>query len=375
VILIRKKTFTFFLYKIVFPLFVIIATISCNKSPIREDTTVVPPPVTTTTYRNGIFVVNEGNYNWGNASITFLNSADSSVQQDVFNLHNGRQLGDVAESMQAYADRGFIVVNNSNKIEVVSLKDFTSVKTITGFYSPRFMAIIDSTKAYVTNLQKGISIVDLSTLTVRKSILTASWTEAIIKYNNYVYVSAVGNFNDPSSRRDATILVIDSKSDMIVDSIKTGKEPICMVMDKKDKIWVLCTGGYDNYEPASLIRIDPILRIVDKTFSFPSSDATPSKLCINNHKDTLYFLNNGVFQMSVTSTAIPSQPLILSNGHLFYGLGIDPSNGNIYVSDAVDYVQNGIVYQYDQVTASPLRSFTAGRIPGSFCFTPSAKKK
>ena len=371
----KNEIFTFSLYKIFPFLFIITAVLSCSKKPIREDTTVVPPPVTNTTYENGIFIVNEGNYNWGNASVTFINTKDSSVQQDVFNVHNGRQLGDVAESMQLFADQGFIVVNNSNKIEVVSLKDFTSLKSLTGFNSPRFMAIVDSTKAYVTNLQKDISVVDLATLTVRKSISTASWTEAIIKYNNLVFVSAVGNLSDPSSQRNAKILVINSKSDQIIDSIKTGKEPIGMVMDKKDKIWVLCTGGFDHYEPATLIRIDPILRVVDKTFTFAGSGDTPSRLCINSSKDTLYFLNNGVFQMPVTTSGIPSQPLIPADGHLFYGLGIDPLSGNIYVSDAVDYVQNGLACQYNQVTAKLVRSFPAGRIPGSFCFTSAAKKK
>jgi YVTN family beta-propeller protein len=370
----KNGIFTFHHYKVLSFFFLIPAVLSCSKDPIREDTTVVPPPVTTTSYQNGIFIVNEGNFNWGNASVTFINAKDSSVQQDVFYANNGRHLGDVAESMQVNGDKGFLIVNNSNKIEVVSLKDFSSVKSITGFSSPRFMAIVDSTKAYVTNMQSSISVLDLATYTVKKTIATGSWTEAIITYENFVFVSSVGNMNEPSAQRNAMILVINSVTDQVVDTIKTGKEPVCMVMDKKDKIWILCTGGFDNYEPASLIRIDPVLRIVDKTYSFPGS-TTPSRLCINSTRDTLYFLNSGVYQMPVNSTEIPSQPLIPADGHLFYGLGIDPVNGTVYVSDAVDYVQNGVAYQYDQVSATLLRTFTAGRIPGSFCFTSSAKKK
>src|ERR1035437_5546139 len=115
--------------------------------------------------------------------------------------------------------------------------------------------------------------------------------------------------------------------------------------------------------------------MVDKVFNFPNLNDTPSRLCINASKDTIYFLNNGVYQMSVSMTAIPSSPFIPSNGHLFYGLGIHPLNGTIFVSDAKDYIQNGEVYQYDQVTGKVLNSFPAGRIPGSFCFTAQAKKK
>lgn len=373
-ILNKNNIFFFSISKSVFFILLITAVLSCSKSPIRETTTVNPPPVNNS-YQNGIFIVNEGNYNWGNASITFINPKDSTVEQDVFKTHNDRSLGDVAESMQAFNGKGFILVNNSNKIEVVSLKDFTSVKSITGFNSPRFMAIVDSTKAYVTNMQKDISVIDLTALTIKKSIFTGSWTESLIQFNNYLFVTSIGIMTDPSSRRNATILVIDTKSDQIMDSIKTGKEPICMVMDKKDKIWILCTGGYDHFEPPTLIRIDPSLRVVDKTFSFPNSDATPSRLCINAHKDTLYFLNNGVYQMPVSSTTIPSSPFIPADQHLFYGLDIQPSNGNIFVSDAKDYVQNGTVYQYNQLTGSLLRTFPAGRIPGSFCFTSESKKK
>jgi DNA-binding beta-propeller fold protein YncE len=190
-----------------------------------------------------------------------------------------------------------------------------------------------------------------------------------------MFVTSIGNMAYPSAERNARILVIDTKSDQVVDSIKTGKEPTCVVMDKKDKIWVLCTGGYDHFESPTLLRIDPALRIVDKSFTFSNPDASPSRLCINKQKDTLYFLNNGVYQMPVSSTTIPSSPLIPANQHLFYGLGIQPSNGNIFVSDAKDYVQSGAVYQYDQVTGALLKTFPAGRIPGSFCFTSESKKK
>jgi DNA-binding beta-propeller fold protein YncE len=277
--------------------------------------------------------------------------------------------------MQTVNGLGFILVNNSNRIEVVSLKDFTSVKSIAGFNSPRFMTAISPTKAYVSNMQQNISVLDLGSLTISKSIYTGSWTECLLPFDNYLFVTAIGLLNDPSSQRNARILVIDTRTDEIVDSIKIGKEPIGMVMDKKDKIWVLCTGGFEHFEPATLVRIDPALHTVDKTFTFSNSNDTPSRLCINAGRDTLYFLNNGVYQMPVSSAAIPSSPFLPADQHLFYGLGIQPANGNIFVTDAKDYVQNGAVYQYNQVTGSLLKTFPAGRIPGSFCFTSPSKKK
>lgn len=342
---------------------------SCTKDPVRQQ--VIIPPDTTpvpATYENGIFVVNEGNYNWGNASVTFLDNENNSVVQDIFMKSNSRGLGDVAESMKINGNLGYIVINNSNRIEVVSLKDFKSVKSISGLNSPRYIEIIDSTKAYVTNLKNNISIIDLSSNEVSGTISTSGWTENLIRFDKYIFVTSIGVFSKPSSLRKAQIFVIDTQSDAIVDSIETGKEPIGIVIDKKQKIWVLCSGGYDNYEANSLMRINSELRIVEKVFAFPNSEGVPSRLTINNSGDTLYFIKGGVMQVPVNSNELPSQPLIASDGRLLYGLAIDPNTGHIFVSDAKDYVQNGTAYEYN-INGSLVRQFTAGRIPGSFCFT------
>ena len=278
---------------------VLIIAVSCSKNPIREsqDTTPVPTPGS---FNNGVFVINEGNFNWGNASVSFINLSDTLVNPDLFEPVNHRNLGDVAQSMNISGNQGFIVVNNSNTIEVVSLKDFSSVKTLTGFNSPRDIAFVNQDKAYVTNLLGDITVINLQNMAVKNTIRTANWTEQMVSFGNLMFVSAIGKYTDPNSKRNAQILIINSTTDQIIDSIRTGKEPLGMVIDRKQKVWVLCTGGYDNFEAPSLIRIDPLLLIVEKTFPFPSVKDVPSRLCINGTGDTLYFLKDGIFQMPVT---------------------------------------------------------------------------
>lgn len=347
---------------------------SCSKEPVREQ---IIDPVDTTTapasYENGIFIVNEGNYNWGNATVTFIDNKTNTVIQDIFRKSNDRSIGDVAESMKIARNLGYVVINNSNRIEVVSLKDFKSVRSITGLNSPRHIEIVDSNKAYATNLQKNISIIDLQTNSITGTINTSSWTESLIRYDQYMLVTSIGSFNEPSSQRKAQVYVIDTKIDAIVDSIETGKEPIGIVIDKKEKVWVLCSGGYDNFEAPSLLRINPELRLVEKVFTFPNPKEVPSRLCINASGDTMYYIKGGVYQVPVTAAALPDKPLIASEGRLFYGLAIHPNTGNIYVSDAKDYVQNGTAYQYN-VSGKLVRQYVTGRIPGSFCFTTSSTK-
>lgn len=366
---IRQRSYiTHILNLILIPFIGLFLAVSCSKEPIRENPGDPPePPIIT--FDDGIFIINEGNFNWGNATVTYIDSKTNATEQNLFERVNLHGLGDVAQSMKVFNNMGLIVVNNSNKLEVVTVSDFKSVKSIYGFSSPRYIEIVDSAKAYVTNLRNDISVVNLKTLTISSVIKTHGWTEGLIKYGKYMFVTCVGTFNEPNASRRAQVLIIDTEKDRIIDSIQTGKEPLGIVVDRKNSMWVLCTGGFDNYEPPSILRINPDLRIVEKSFSFQGISGTPSRLCINPTKDTLYFLHGGVFQMPVSSLSLPSKPLIPGNGHLFYGLDIHPKTGQIYVSDAVDYVQNGKAYQFSPKNGLLIHEYTTGRIPGSFCFT------
>jgi len=350
-------------------------TESCSKEPIREKKEDPDTTHNSITYTNGIFVVNEGNFNWGNATVSYIDQGTGKVEQDIFGKANQRALGDVAQSMRIFKQYGLVLLNNSNKVEVVNLKDFKSVKSISGFNSPRYLEVIDSTKAYVTNLQQDISVINLQTLTIEKTIKTPTWTEGMIRFDHFIFVTSVGEYYLSNAFRKAKIYIIDTDKDLIVDSIHTGKEPLGIAIDKKQKIWVMCTGGYDHFEAPSLMRIDPALHIVEKTYFFPSTGSVPSRLCMNQAGDTLYYIRGGVYQMPVTSSELPAEPIINSEGRLFYGLSVDPKTGNLFVSDAIDYVQNGMVYQYNAQNGQQINSFTAGRIPGSFCFTSGSGKK
>jgi YVTN family beta-propeller protein len=325
-------------------------------------------------YTDGVFIINEGNYSRVNASITFIDAKTDSVRQDIFKTVNNRDLGDVAQSMKILGSKGFIVVNNSNRIEVVSLTDFKTLASISGFSSPRYIEFVDSTKAYVTNMRKNISVIDLKTMTVTKNISTPNWTESLLHYKQYMFVTCIGSFTETTANRKAQVYVIDTRVDSIIDSIPTGKEPVGITVDRKEKVWVLCTGGYDFYESPTLKRIDPDLRVVEKSFSFPAQQKVPSRLSINPSGDTLYYIYDGIFQMPANATALPGSALVPSNGHLFYGLAIHPKTARIYVSDAVDYVQNGYALMCNSANGQIIHTYRAGRIPGSFCFTPATKK-
>ncbi len=322
--------------------------------------------------QSGIFIVNEGNFGNGTGSLSYYDPENKKVSNNVFQNVNGRSLGDVGQSMQVYGDKAFIVVNNSRKIEVIDKTSYQSLGTITGFVSPRYIHVLDESKAYVTDLyDTDISIVNPESYAVTATIsvnnnntaFTQHTTEQIIAYGQYLFINCWSY--------DNTILVVDTQTDLLVDSITVRKQPASMVLDKNNKLWVLTDGGYQGssygHEYPAIIKIDADTRTIENTFLFSSLDDTPGDLSLSSNKDTLIYLNGDVYKMSVDAGALPTDVFIDAGNKLFYSLAVNPYNSDIYVSDAVDYSQNGMVYRYNS-EGLLVDSFEAGIIPTFFYF-------
>jgi hypothetical protein len=71
--------------------------------------------------------------------------------------------------------------------------------------------------------------------------------------------------------------------------------------------------------------------------------------------------------MSIDAQTLPVCPLLDSRGTIYYGLSIEPTTGEIYVADAVDYMQRGKIYRYS-AAGELLDEFYVGVTPGSFAW-------
>ena len=310
---------------------------------------------------NQVVIINEGGFNNSNASISVYNKAAKTSTDNVFKNANNAPLGDVAQSITNYGGYYYIVVDNSSKIEIVDTANFKSVATITGFTSPRYMEVVNATKAYVTDLySNSIQVVNLIDNTIIKSIATSARTEQLLLLNNTMYVTEY----------TGKLLVINTITDKIDTTLNLSYGVKNIALDANNNLWVLADGSYTgnvNQTNAVLYKINPLTNAILQQLKFENLNDSPSQLTMSETSNSLYYLNNGVYTMTIADTVLPSSPIITSNNRVLYGLGIDPENGDIFVSDAGDYVQKGQVYIYSK-TGTAKHNFTVGIIPNGFMF-------
>tara|TARA_B110000438_G_scaffold65257_1_gene65838 strand:+ start:2749 stop:3813 length:1065 start_codon:yes stop_codon:yes gene_type:complete len=319
-------------------------------------------------YENGYFITNEGNFGTGNGSISFI-SNEGDVENDVFSQINSFILGDVVQSMNIINDKGYIIVNNSSKIEVTSIDSMNSITTIQGLISPRYIVKVSDEKAYVSDWGiNGVHVIDLNSNTIITTITTGTGPEEIAISNGQAYVCNVGGWG-----LDNTISVIDIESDLVSSTIEVGDKPNSCVVDVNGDVWIL-TGGYTEYDAnwniisetaGVLAKINSYTNTIDVSYNFEVGNH-PEDLVINSNGDKLYFSDGSwsksVFEFNITASSLPTEAII---NRSFYDLAYN--NGYIFGSDAVDYVQNGWSYQYNE-SGILIDSMQVGIIPGGYCF-------
>lgn len=143
----------------------------------------------------GLFITNEGNFMYGNASLSYYDPESMRVENEVFVRANGFKLGDVAQSMIIHNGVGWVVVNNSGVIFAIDPDTFREIGRITGFTSPRHIHFLSDEKAYVTQLwDPRIYIVNPKTYGITGYIETdmdfeSGSTEQMVQYGKYVFTN------------------------------------------------------------------------------------------------------------------------------------------------------------------------------------------
>lgn len=318
---------------------------------------------------HGLFIINEGNFQYGNASLSFYVPETDEVLDHVFYNANGMKLGDVAQSMTVYDGKGWIAVNNSHVVFAIDLDSFKELGRIENLTSPRYIHFISDHKAYITQLwDNRIFIVDPTRYTITGYIevpgmsMETGSTEQMVQVGPYVYCNCWSYQN--------SILKIDTRTDKVVSVLEVGRQPKYLALDKNEKLWVLTDGGLEGSvygrEAPSLLRIDPENFEIEKKFLFKLEES-PYDLQVDCNGEELYWINDDVWRMSVDSELLPLTPFLPYRNTRYFALTVSPYNGDVYVADAIDYMQPGMILRYSN-SGTLLGSFYAGVTPGAFCW-------
>lgn len=328
-------------------LFSLVFMVSCGD----DDT---PPPGLQVELGEGhVLVLNEGNFTVGNASVTAFDTGGEETIQDLFSQVNERPVGDVLQSAQEAGGKLCLVVNNSGTIEVVDEEHFGVQISITGLNSPRFLLEMDDNRALVTDIDSLISEVDLSNGTIISQIDAGDWSEHITDRVDDVL------FTYPNQKK---LGIISSVS--LTGTIDLPGYPVGMVQTDDDNVWVLCQVNQWDNSLMSLARIDGGSTEVNESYEFAGGSGFGLRM--KAYDETLYLMVGDLFKFDYITDSAP-ELFIEAGTRTLYGLGVDPNNEDVYLSDAKDYAQPGTVDRYNS-SGTLIESFASGINPGEFYF-------
>ncbi len=334
----------------------LILFMSCSDPNSGKDTTRVE--------LKGAFILNEGQFTQANGSLSFYSEEADSVQNNIFEKVNGRGLGDIVNDMLIVDSIAFIVVNNSNTIEVMSLNTWKSKGTIPAgdFTAPYNIALAAPGKIYVSNLYANtVSVISIENMAIEKTIAVGANPEGIAVAGDYAFVanSGFGYAN--------TVSVIDIASDALKATIKVGDNPQTAVVDGEGRVQVLCTGSYgdffdpDDDTPGGLFVIDPLSLTVTDSMIISGH---PGRLVLDDNGKG-YYKNGAIVQYDQNSLQVTDSSFI--DGGSFYNFAYDALNEQFFATDAKDFTQSGELVIFDK-NGRELKRHGTGIIPGKIVF-------
>lgn len=350
--------------RIITVLAVFIAVVSCKK--LEENK---PDVIEQVNQAEGAFVINEGTFGWNNASLSYVNFKSAAISNQIYTGKNNKQLGDIFQSMIIHDDLGFLAIDQSDVIVVVDINSLQETARITRLKGPRYMQIdVENNMLWVTQYN-AINLVgiDLSTYEIIHEIdlpdydisgvPVQSGSDDLILYQNKLFVS---NFRRPY------VYQINTVTALIEDSVYVNYGVSNLLIDTQDRLWVAASIDFNKNTPGRLTCIDAATStVIDYVENFDNGFGS---LGCNVVEGSVYVLHVGVVKARLSEGEIALESFLSSsNSSSFYGLSVNPSNGDVWLVDPLDFQQQGEVYQYD-TTGTLLNTYLAGYAPNGFVF-------
>lgn len=355
----------------------------------REDDIYYPPEKTEIGEKSetdvlGFYLLNSGNMGSNKASLDWYDYRQATFYSDIYSSANPnvpKELGDVGNDIAIYGSRLYAVINCSNKVEVLDSRTARRIGQV-DIPNCRYLAF-EGPYAYVTSYAGPVIIdedyaqlgyvakVDTATLQVVDRCLVGYQPDGIAISGGKIYVANSGGYRVPNYEK--TLSVLDLETFSVEKEVEIDINLSQVKADREGKIWVSSRGDYyDN--PSALFCYDPASGAVER-FDTPVSAmwldgdrlftvATSwSNITFTDEKS--YAVFDVIKKEKVSSLFI--DPETAMSIKVPYGVAVNPVSGQIYVTDAGNYVNPGFLYAF-----APDGSFQwrlrAGDIPACIAF-------
>ena len=331
----------------------------------------------------GFYLLNEGNMNSNKASLDYIDFRKGNYHRNIYNEINPeitKGLGDVGNDIGIYGNKLYVVVNNSNKVEVLDVKTGRKLSQI-DIINCRYINFSGG-KAYVSaylgtigdpKAPNGIvAEIDTISLSITRKVEVGRQPEEIAIVGKKLYVANSGGYSP--TKYETTISVIDLITFTEIKRIEVAENLHRLEADQYGDLYVTSRGDYYDI-PSRIYVIDTKTESIKKKF-----DIAASQLVIQNDLAYIYSTEfnyqTGENTISyhlidVKTETILSRSFITDGTEkkikIPYGIAVNPSTKEVYVTDAKDYVSPGTVYCF-----SPDGKFKwsvpTGDIPAHFAF-------
>ena len=333
----------------------------------------------------GMYLLNEGNMGSNKATIDYLDFCNGCYIRNIYGERNPnviKELGDVGNDIQIYGNRLYAVINCSHKVEVMDARTCRRIGQV-DIPNCRYINFYDG-KAYVSSYVGPVSIdpnaqlgavfeIDTATLQITRKVTVGYQPEELIVNNEHIYVVNSGGYRAPDY--DSTMSIISLKDFRQVQKIPVCLNPHRLRKDQYNRLWITSRGNHKDVQP-QLTCFSPI---TNRLLPIANAPAVSEMVIIG---DSMYFygahwndetmsnqITYGVFniQYPITNT----QPFITDgtekNIKIPYGIQVNPYNGDIYITDAKNYVSSGQLHCYSR-EGKRKWSVRTGDIPAHMCF-------
>lgn len=318
-------------------------------------------------FENGYFISNEGPFQNGNGTLTFIDQ-DGSIQQNVYKTVNNEDLGNIVNSITLSGDYAYIIVNNSNRIIVANRYTMEKISVLDGenVNNPRYM-VSNGITGYISNWgdplnaeDDFITVIDLQTNIITNTISVGEGPENMYLFEDILFVNLKGGWSQNNK-----VEIISTISNTISKSIEVGVSPNSIVGDDVGNIWVLC-GGMPSWAgdetPGSLYKI----RASNLEFANFDFNPTDHPEQLTGDEGILYYnLNGKVYGMDSKTTDLPIESIDGLDG-FYYNL--IAYHGDLYALDAKDYSSEGALKVFNPISGVLVNTYKTGIIPGDIAF-------